>query len=115
MLTKEQKAVAKRAAELIRKGWCKDWYAGRNKKTKCPWTDPEAKCFCASGAIMRASWELSGHKRKYDCECYNIEKEFVRIAKETNPGMFVISAVAFNDKIAKKAEDVAKIFDSLAV
>lgn len=51
-----------RARTLIRKGWLQGSYAGRTPRSRSygmDVTDKRAKCFCLSGALMRAQTNMS--------------------------------------------------------
>ena len=58
MLTKLE--VLKKARELVQAGWTQEQDACGSAGEKVAFSSPEAKCFCATGAISRAAYELGG-------------------------------------------------------
>lgn len=97
-MTNEQKATAKKAASLIRKGWVRNSLAvDKNYK----FVDPgkkEAANFCALGALI--------HSSKNNNDVQHIAQLFgIKVG---------MSMTRYNDFRAKSAEDVAKVFDQIS-
>ena len=44
------------ARELLRAGWCQGSHAVGESGEGVPWRTPNARKFCAVGAILRATW-----------------------------------------------------------
>lgn len=97
------RALAKRSAELIRKGWVKYKEAQDAQGRHVTPESPDACKFCASGAIKRSTKELNGN---WDLERV-IFRKFESVCKCS-------CIIYFNDWVAITSEDVARVFDQIA-
>lgn len=104
-LEKRNKALDDAKQILITMGWTQ----GRNAVTEqgkyCHPSAPEAKCFCANGALMRA---LDYKPDSYPSETYLAAVRAFDVAVGAMSGSGI---VMFNDLLAGSVDEVLVMFD----
>ena len=58
-----ERLVLERALTLLQAGFSQRTYARDKKGRKVDWSSGKAVKFCATGAIRRATWELTGEEQ----------------------------------------------------
>jgi hypothetical protein len=94
--------VLMEAAKLVRRGWCKGWFARTRNGSKCDHDDPLAVSWCVMGALKKATNYPQNHDLIFDAQAK------LQIAISPHP------ILLFNDQEAKTAEEVAQKLEEAA-
>lgn len=98
------KKILKRARKIVKSRWTKGSIARDDLGRRISPYHDDAACFCAYGAIDRATFELTG--MTFTPEAARAETAFGNtVYKELKT-----SVPDFNDNIAQSADDVAAMF-----
>lgn len=103
--------VAKLAAGYVRKGWTTDTYARNQNGQSIASSAEEAVCWCATGSVHRALYDLDLLSIDISNSFRNEVIELIQLSFKRITGY---SMATFNDAIAKDGEQVAKVFDQIA-
>lgn len=87
---------------LVEKGWTRNEFARDAEGCPSSYRGPDAVCFCARGAILRAG-------DVPDCEDYAPGERFLERALPNGP--YYGSIVSFNDSPFTTKEDVLALYD----
>lgn len=95
--------IIERAKSLISSGWTQDCFARDKDGQSIDYTNSDAVCFCAEGALHRASHDMK-------IECLNVlTLVFANITKSLPYGHDII--YKYNDIKLTKAGDIYRLFD----
>lgn len=98
-----------KAAALVRKSWCKSYYACDKDGNKAnPW-DRKARSFCMIGALLRITKTKTDEGRML-----LLDDAMGKISRAKNYPQTACGFVSFNDRYANSAEEVAVVLEQAA-
>ena len=98
--------VYRRAAELVRRGWCKFYRAKDDNNKVTFYCSPEATQFCMTGALLRASDELGVVAGKLKFADFDIEGSLSKWndVEDRTQGEVVDMLISAAEKAAKEGK-----------
>jgi hypothetical protein len=97
--------VLSRATELLRSGWTQNEFATKRDGASCDYDNPDAACFCATGAIARASLDL-GLPAKERIVARDVLRDLLRAEYADD----VMGIVGWNDSYGQTQAEVVAMF-----